>query len=126
MRPVYREGLSALIDKWLSTAPAGLPEAEARRQALVEVSAMAGALMLARATAGDPLSEAILDATRAWLLGADAVESAPEPSPPAEATRTPFLHTPLTKPPCLRKPFPAGWTGAASTTRGSLPPSPSA
>lgn len=81
VRPVYREGLSALIDKWLSTAPAGLPEAEARRQALVEVSAMAGALMLARATAGDPLSEAILDATRAWLLGADAVESAPEPSP---------------------------------------------
>ncbi|MFP3755767.1 MULTISPECIES: TetR/AcrR family transcriptional regulator [Cupriavidus] len=81
VRPVYREGLSALIDKWLSTAPADLPEAEARQQALVEVSAMAGALMLARATAGDPLSEAILDATRAWLLGEDAAEAAPEPSP---------------------------------------------
>jgi TetR/AcrR family transcriptional repressor of nem operon len=42
---------------------------------------MAGALMLARATAGDPLSEAILDATRAWLLGEDAAEPVPAPSP---------------------------------------------
>lgn len=81
VRPVYREGLSALIDKWRSTAPADLPEADARQQALVEVSTMAGALMLARATTGDPLSEAILDATRAWLLGADVDEPAAEPAP---------------------------------------------
>lgn len=75
VRAAYLEGLEGLIDKWMSTAPAGTPAPEARQQALVQISAMVGAITLARATSGDPLSEAILDAARAWLLGEPASPS---------------------------------------------------
>ncbi|WP_277964851.1 TetR family transcriptional regulator [Pseudomonas sp. RIT-To-2] len=66
LRRVYTEGVHALIDDY--EAVMDQPQAEARRQtALVEFALMVGAITLARATEGDPLSDEILQAARESL-----------------------------------------------------------
>jgi TetR/AcrR family transcriptional repressor of nem operon len=73
---VYLEGARALLARLYQVGEAS--EEGARRQAaLVEMATLVGALTLARATAGDPLSEDILDACRAALLGSGNPDSAP-------------------------------------------------
>ncbi|WP_216903376.1 TetR/AcrR family transcriptional regulator [Nocardia alni] len=59
VREVYLDGLRAMIDD-LSRLDG--------REPLVETALLAGALMLARAAAGDPLSDRILTAAKDFLL----------------------------------------------------------
>jgi TetR/AcrR family transcriptional repressor of nem operon len=67
IRTAYADGLEALV-RILASVEAG-PDAAARRSAaLADFAAMAGALMLARATEGTPLAAQILAAARARLL----------------------------------------------------------
>lgn len=65
VRRAYLEGLKALIETWQSTAP-GID----RQAALMDLATLVGAITLARATTGDPLSDDILDAARAGMLDA--------------------------------------------------------
>ncbi|EIK95814.1 TetR family transcriptional regulator [Pseudomonas sp. M47T1] len=66
LRKAYREGVHALLDDY--EAVMDPPQAEQRRQAaLVEYTLMVGAITLARATEGDPLSDEILHAVREHL-----------------------------------------------------------
>ncbi|MGW7006524.1 TetR/AcrR family transcriptional regulator [Streptomyces sp. NPDC054933] len=62
LRAAYLDGLHAMIDKMVSYS-----ERPAATE-LVELSVMVGALVLARASAGDEVSEHILDAARDFLL----------------------------------------------------------
>ncbi|WP_024805093.1 TetR/AcrR family transcriptional regulator [Nocardia sp. BMG51109] len=66
LRRVYLDGIGAMIGR---LSEFGERPAEAERDVLVELSVMAGALMLARASAGDELSERILDAAKEFLVG---------------------------------------------------------
>ncbi|MBV8617317.1 MAG: TetR/AcrR family transcriptional regulator [Curvibacter sp.] len=75
LRQNYLGGVSQLLDLLAQVQPAPGTEV-ARRQALVELSLMVGAQMLARATQGNPLSEAVLDAACEHLL------PLAEPDPP--------------------------------------------
>lgn len=79
VRGAFVEGVRQLLDAWKALAPdatADGPVAEndnrAHRTALLEMATLVGAVTLARATAGDALSDEILDAARGWLLRADA------------------------------------------------------
>lgn len=65
VRQSYIDGLESLIAQWERTLP-GADDAR-RERALAEVSMMMGAVMLARATQGAPLSGQILSAARAAL-----------------------------------------------------------
>jgi TetR/AcrR family transcriptional repressor of nem operon len=65
LREAYLDGLRQMIDDLERLNPAA---SEDRRETLVEVAVMAGAVMLARAAAGDALSEQILDAARDFLV----------------------------------------------------------
>lgn len=71
VREAYTEGLKDLVATLADTAPQDDPVAR-RQTALVQMSTLVGAMMLARATAGDPLSDEILAAVRRELLGDDA------------------------------------------------------
>jgi TetR/AcrR family transcriptional repressor of nem operon len=72
----YLEGVRALLARLYQVNQES--EEGARRQAaLVEMATLVGAVTLARATVGDPLSEDILDACRAALLGGGNSDSAP-------------------------------------------------
>lgn len=69
-------GLRGMLDDWQKTLPVDENEADPEggaaireQQALAELSMMVGAMMLSRATRGDPLSESILAAARAALTG---------------------------------------------------------
>jgi len=71
----YLQGLKTLIDLWESTAPDdGNGDDDenggdaARGAALAEVAMLVGAMTMARATRGDALSDAFLDAVRTTLL----------------------------------------------------------
>jgi len=76
IRTAYLDGLGELL-QILAEVEDG-PDADARRgAALADYATMAGALMLARATEGAPLSAQFLAAARARLLPA----SAPAPAP---------------------------------------------
>lgn len=66
LRAAYVEGIRNMIGK---LAEFGERSADEEREVLIEVSVMAGALLLARASAGDDLSERILDAARGFLVG---------------------------------------------------------
>jgi TetR/AcrR family transcriptional repressor of nem operon len=66
LRQTYLQGLNNLLDSLGSLLDAE-DEAGKRQQALVQYSLMFGALMLSRATRGDPLSDEILEAARAAL-----------------------------------------------------------
>ena len=79
IRTAYMDGLEALV-QILAGVEDG-PDAAAKRQAaLADYAAMAGALMLARATEGSPLSAEFLAAARARLLPAPANAKAPAPT----------------------------------------------
>jgi TetR/AcrR family transcriptional repressor of nem operon len=79
IRTAYMDGLEALV-QILAGVEDG-PDAAAKRQAaLADYAAMAGALMLARATEGSPLSAEFLAAARARLLSAPANAKAPAPT----------------------------------------------
>jgi len=66
MRQTFNEGLNQLLQIFGSLQNSG-DDAEDRQQALVQYSLMVGALTLARATQGEPLSDEILEATRCFL-----------------------------------------------------------
>jgi len=66
LRLAYREGVGALLDDYEGVMEQ--PQADERRKAaLIEFTLMVGAITLARATEGDPLSDEILQATRDYL-----------------------------------------------------------
>jgi TetR/AcrR family transcriptional repressor of nem operon len=69
VRASFATGLERAIDQLarLVDQPAG--SAEARRAAVVEVSTLVGALMLARAASDNPISEQILNTVRTHLNG---------------------------------------------------------
>ena len=66
LRQTFMDGLGALIDTLTPLMDTG-DEARDRQQALVQYSLMVGALTLARATRGDPLSDEILQAAKTFL-----------------------------------------------------------
>lgn len=70
VRQSYVEGIHGLVDSLAALRDSG-DEAADRERALVELSLMVGALLMARATAADPISEQILDAARRHLLPED-------------------------------------------------------
>ncbi|RLP76101.1 TetR family transcriptional regulator [Mycetocola tolaasinivorans] len=69
VRDAFREGFEGLLDILTRTEPGGDAGVSARVDALADVSLMVGALVLARATAGDALSDEILAAARRALIG---------------------------------------------------------
>jgi TetR/AcrR family transcriptional repressor of nem operon len=66
LRQTWLQGLNGLIDS-LGSLQADENSENQRQQALVQYSLMFGALMLARASRGDPLSDEILEAARQAL-----------------------------------------------------------
>jgi TetR/AcrR family transcriptional repressor of nem operon len=66
LRAVYREGLEQLI-AILAKAQQSGDEAVDRKQALGSISAMVGAMVLARATRGGVLSDEFLEVVPEWL-----------------------------------------------------------
>ncbi|MBK5418341.1 TetR/AcrR family transcriptional regulator [Pseudomonas sp. TH31] len=78
LRQTFMEGLDKLLESYGSLVNSGDAERD-RRQALVEYSLMVGALTLARATRGEPLSDEILDAARAFLTADDSTTTAAIP-----------------------------------------------
>ena len=81
VRQAYLDGIKQLLATWQATAPAPAPvpvppkdhaDKAAQRTPLVELATLVGAITLARATAGDAISDDILDAARTWLLDAEA------------------------------------------------------
>jgi len=71
IRTAYLDGLESLL-QILASVEDGPDAAARRRAALADFATLAGALMLARATEGAPLSAEILDAARARLTPAPA------------------------------------------------------
>lgn len=65
VRQSYLHGVEGLIAQWERTLPG--PDEARRERALVEMATMIGAVMLARATQGVPLSDQILSAALAAL-----------------------------------------------------------
>jgi len=66
LRQTFNEGLNQLLQIFGSLQNSG-DDAQDRQQALVQYSLMVGALTLARATRGEPLSDEILEAARCFL-----------------------------------------------------------
>lgn len=66
LRRAYLDGIHTMIDKLVEFGES--PDA-GEQEVIVELSVMAGALMLARATAGDALSERILEVAKSFLSG---------------------------------------------------------
>jgi TetR/AcrR family transcriptional regulator, transcriptional repressor for nem operon len=69
VRSAFGEGLELLLDILTDAIPDG-SKAARRRKAVAAMAALVGALALARATEGTPLSDEILDAARRELLAA--------------------------------------------------------
>jgi TetR/AcrR family transcriptional repressor of nem operon len=82
IRAAYIDGLGALVDILATVQQAGDPAAD-RRAALADYATMAGAMLLARAAGGSPLSDEILVAARERLM------PAPVASTPAPPVRRP-------------------------------------
>jgi TetR/AcrR family transcriptional repressor of nem operon len=78
VRAAYVEGLESLLAILARVEQAGDAAAD-RRAALADYAAMVGGLLLARATAGTPLSAELLDAMRERLL--PAAPAAPDAAP---------------------------------------------
>ncbi|WKV52553.1 MULTISPECIES: TetR/AcrR family transcriptional regulator [Dickeya] len=70
VREVYLNGVRAMLGRLESLSDTEDDE-QRRQQALTQVVLLAGALMLSRATAGDPLSDEFLAAAKKALLGAE-------------------------------------------------------
>ena len=68
VRQAYADGLRTMIDDMAQTVASDDPQ-ERHEQALVRMALLVGALTLARATEGDPLSDQMLNAVQAHLLG---------------------------------------------------------
>lgn len=68
VRDTFRAGFEELVDLYASTLPASQSEQARRDEALVQISTMVGALVLARATNGQAVSDELLSAVRAKLL----------------------------------------------------------
>ncbi|VVQ34051.1 hypothetical protein PS943_03660 [Pseudomonas fluorescens] len=66
LRETFMAGLEALLDTFGTLMDSG-DDARDRQQALVQYSLMVGALTLARATQGKPLSDEILEAATSFL-----------------------------------------------------------
>ncbi|MBF4559585.1 TetR/AcrR family transcriptional regulator [Pseudomonas sp. p50] len=66
LHQTFNEGLNQLLQIFGSLQNTG-DDAQDRKQALVQYSLMVGALTLARATRGEPLSDEILEAARCFL-----------------------------------------------------------
>jgi TetR/AcrR family transcriptional repressor of nem operon len=67
VRAAYLAGTQQLLDILAAIQHSGSSKSD-RRQAMAQFSTLVGALLLSRATAGDPLSEEILAAARDALL----------------------------------------------------------
>jgi TetR/AcrR family transcriptional repressor of nem operon len=83
IRAAYGAGLEGLLQVLASVEASGDAAAD-RQAALADYATMVGALMLARATAGAPLSDELLAAARARLLPS-AVPTARKPRPAKKA-----------------------------------------
>jgi TetR/AcrR family transcriptional repressor of nem operon len=68
LRAAYAHGLEGLLGVLASLEDSGTDAAN-RRAALADYATLVGALLLARATAGRPLSDELLEAARERLLG---------------------------------------------------------
>jgi TetR/AcrR family transcriptional repressor of nem operon len=68
IRAAFAAGIKEQLAVLASLQPTDDPEA-ARDQAVVQLATLVGALLLARATRGDALSQRFLDAARAHLVG---------------------------------------------------------
>ncbi len=72
VRGAYLAGIKSMAARLAGLAPGAEPDtppdAAAQQQALVEMATMVGALILSRATRGDPISDDILHSARAFLL----------------------------------------------------------
>jgi TetR/AcrR family transcriptional repressor of nem operon len=66
LHQTFNEGLNRLLQIFGSLQDTG-DDAQDRQQALVQYSLMVGALTLARATRGEPISDEILEAARCFL-----------------------------------------------------------
>lgn len=67
VRAAYLDGVKAMAERLASLQPdAGSPQAQQR--ALADVATLVGALLLSRATKGDPISDALLASARDRLL----------------------------------------------------------
>lgn len=66
IRPAYVEGVRQQIDTLASLGTSGDPDKD-RAAACVQLATMMGALLLARATHGDPIADEIVGAARAHL-----------------------------------------------------------
>lgn len=73
VRQAYLDGVKQLLSTWKTTAAEG-PSDETDRAALLEMATLVGAITLARATAGDAISDDILAVARGWLLERDGRE----------------------------------------------------
>jgi TetR/AcrR family transcriptional repressor of nem operon len=81
VRAAYLAGIKGLLDILYGLQRGGA-RAAGQRQALAQLATMVGALLLARATAGDPLSEKFLAAAREALRPLEA------PNAPAATSRS--------------------------------------
>jgi TetR/AcrR family transcriptional regulator, transcriptional repressor for nem operon len=68
-RDAFAEGFREVLQELVTRTTNDADEHVGRDRLLVEIATMTGAILLARALDGDPLSEEILAATRAHLLG---------------------------------------------------------
>lgn len=68
VREAFHVGAQQLIDILAAVQPADLDAKQQRADALTQLSTLVGALLLARATEGTPLSDEFLHAPRAQLL----------------------------------------------------------
>ncbi|MDB5848056.1 MAG: TetR family transcriptional regulator [Rhodoferax sp.] len=89
----YVDGLKRLIDIMLGaqTEPGAEPD---RGAGLAQMATLVGAMVLARATRGDALSDEILAAARAHLLPVAAANSSPVDKPP-RARKSPAVRKPV-------------------------------
>jgi len=87
IRATYVQGLRTQVERLAALGVSGDPGRD-RADACVQLATMMGALLLARACHGDPLSDEIAEAARAALTG-EVLPSAPvRPTPSSKPRRT--------------------------------------
>jgi len=82
VRAAFADGIRRQVDTLAGLQDAASP-GDARRRALAQYAAMVGALVLARATRGEPISDEFLAAARDSLLGGAAATPTPPEAAPA-------------------------------------------
>ncbi|WP_423200096.1 MULTISPECIES: TetR/AcrR family transcriptional regulator [unclassified Cupriavidus] len=78
VRAAYVAGVREMVETWRSVQPDPDNPATAQR-ALAEVAMLIGAISMARATSGDPLSDAVIEAVRHQLLDTGSGPASPAP-----------------------------------------------